>query len=52
MPISETGTSIMGRIIARQSCRKNSTTMPTRATASKRVVTTSAIDSRMYGVVS
>ena len=48
----ETGTSIIGRIMARQSCRKNSTTMPTRTTASSSVCSTSSTDSRMYGVVS
>ena len=34
VPISDTGTSIIGRIIARQSCRNNSTTMATRMNAS------------------
>ena len=34
VPISETGTSIIGRIIALQSCRNTSTTMATRMTAS------------------
>ena len=52
VPISDTGTSIIGRIIARQSCRKSSTTMATRMTASRRVWKTSSIDSRMNGVVS
>ena len=37
VPISETGTSIIGRIMARQSCRKNRTTTPTSATASSSV---------------
>ena len=33
VPISDTGTSIIGKIIARQSCRNTSTTMATRITA-------------------
>ena len=33
VPISDTGTSIIGRIMARQSCRNTSTTMATRITA-------------------
>ncbi len=52
VPMSETGTSIIGRIIARQSCRNTSTTMPTSSTASRSVLTTSSTDSRMNGVVS
>ena len=52
VPMSETGTSIMGRIIARQSCRKNSTTMATSTMASRSVLNTSATDSVMNGVVS
>ena len=52
VPISETGTSIIGRIMAFQSCRNTSTTMPTRITASRRVLKTSLTDSRMNGVVS
>ena len=52
VPMMETGTSISGRIMARQSCRKTSTTRPTRTTASSSVCTTSWTDSRMYGVVS
>jgi hypothetical protein len=52
VPISDTGTSIIGRIIAFQSCRKNSTTTATRTTAMTSVRRTSAIDSRMNGVVS
>ena len=47
VPISETGTSIIGRIIVRQSWRKTSTTMPTKSTASRRVLKTSPIESRM-----
>ena len=52
VPINETGTSIIGRIMVLQSWRKTSTTRPTRMTASRRVLKTSPIDSRMYGVVS
>ena len=36
VPMSETGTSIMGRIMALQSCRKKSTTSPTTATAQEK----------------
>jgi hypothetical protein len=52
VPMRETGTSIIGRIMARQSCRNSSTTTPTSTTARNRVLMTSATDSRMYGVVS
>ena len=52
VPMIETGTSIIGKIMAFQSCRKISTTRPTRATASSMVITTSWTDSRMKGVVS
>ena len=52
VPISDTGTSIIGRIIALQSCRNTSTTMATRMTASRSVLKTSLTDSRMNGVVS
>ena len=52
VPISDTGTSIIGRIMARQSCRNTSTTSPTSTMASNSVRITSAIDSRMNGVVS
>ena len=52
VPINETGTSIIGRIMAFQSWRKTRTTMPTRMTASRRVLKTSLTDSRMNGVVS
>ena len=52
VPIKETGTSIIGRIIAFQSWRKTSTTIPTRITASRRVLKTSLTDSWMNGVVS
>ena len=37
VPIKETGTSIIGRIMAFQSCRKTRTTIATRITASRRV---------------
>ena len=52
VPIKETGTSIIGRIIAFQSCRNTSTTIPTRIVASRSVLKTSFTDSRMKGVVS
>ena len=52
VPMSDTGTSIIGRIIARQSCRNTSTTTPTSKTASSSVLNTSSTDSRMNGVVS
>ena len=52
VPIRETGTSIIGRIIALQSWRNTSTTMATRITASRSVLKTSLIDSLMNGVVS
>ncbi len=52
VPISDTGTSIIGRIIAFQSWRNKSTTMATRITASRSVAKTSSTDSRMKGVVS
>ena len=52
VPISDTGTSIIGRIMARQSCRNSSTTMATRMTALRSVWKTSLTDSRMNGVVS
>ena len=38
VPIKETGTSIIGISVARQSCRKTSTTRKTRMKASKRVL--------------
>ena len=38
VPMSETGTSIIGISVARQSWRKTSTTMKTRINASKRVL--------------
>ena len=52
VPISDTGTSIMGMSVARQSWRKISTTMKTRTNASKRVLYTSWTDSSMNTVVS
>ncbi len=52
VPMRETGTSIIGRIMARQSCKKKRTTMATRITASRRVLKTSFTDSLMKGVVS
>ena len=41
VPINETGTSIIGRTIAFQSCRNNSTTIATRMMASRSVLKTS-----------
>ena len=41
VPISDTGTSIIGMSVARQSCRNTSTTMKTRMKASKSVLKTS-----------
>ncbi len=52
VPINETGTSIIGRIMAFQSCRNTSTTMATRITASRKVRYTSLTLSRIKGVVS
>ncbi len=52
VPMRETGTSIIGRIMARQSCKNNRTTMATRITASRRVLKTSFTDSLIKGVVS
>jgi len=52
VPISDTATSMSGSITAFQSCKKSSTTMPTRITAMTRVLTTSSTDSRMNGVMS
>ena len=45
-----TGTAISGMSAARQFCRNTSTTRATRMTASKSVLDTSLIDSRMNGV--
>ncbi len=47
VPMIETGTSIIGKIMAFQSWRKISTTKPTSATASNIVITTSWTDSRI-----
>ncbi len=52
VPTSDTGTSIIGRIIAFQSCRNSRTTIATRSTASRRVLKTSSTDWLMNGVVS
>ena len=52
VPTSDTGTSIIGKIMAFQSCRKNNTTKATRMIASRSVLNTSATDSSMNGVVS
>ena len=47
-----TGTAISGMIADRQFCRNSSTTTATRMMASRSVLKTSLIDSRVYGVVS
>ena len=52
VPTMATGTAISGISAARQFCRNTSTTMATRMTASRSVLKTSLIDSRMNGVVS
>ena len=46
VPTSDTGTAAMGMIDARQVWRKRITTRTTRASASRRVRTTSSIDAR------
>ncbi len=51
VPISETGTSIIGKIIARQSCKKNKTTMATRCTPQREDLVDRLADERR-GVVS
>ena len=50
--MSDTGTSIIGISVARQSWRNTSTTMNTRTKASKSVLYTSCTDSSMNTVVS
>ncbi len=52
VPIKETGTSIIGRIMVFQSCKNTSTTRPTMNTASSKVLNTSPTDSAMNLVVS
>ena len=52
VPMMATGTAISGIKVARQFCRKTSTTMATSTIASRRVLKTSMIDSWMKGVVS
>ena len=52
VPTMATGTATSGMIADRQFCRKTSTTMATRMTASRSVLKTSLIDSLMNGVVS
>ncbi len=52
VPTMATGTATRGMIVARQFCRKTSTTRATRITASRSVLSTSTIDSLMKGVVS
>src|SRR5487761_1621193 len=52
VPITATGTAPSGMMADRQFCRNKSTTMATSATASRKVLNTSLIDSSMKGVVS
>ena len=52
VPISETGTAMIGMIVERTLPRKRKTTTMTSANASKRVVTTSSIDERTKVVAS
>ena len=52
VPINDTGTAIIGMIVARQSWRKTSTTINTRMKASISVLKTSWIDSFTKTVVS
>ncbi len=52
VPMMATGTATRGMIVARQFCRKMSTTRATRIIASRSVLSTSTIDSLMNGVVS
>ncbi len=51
-PMSETGTAIIGMIVARQVCRKTNTTASTRSAASKMVTLTSWMDASTKRVVS
>ena len=52
VPTIATGTATSGISVARQFWRNSSTTSPTSRIASRSVLTTSRIDSVMYGVVS
>ena len=52
VPTMATGTATRGMSVARQFCRKRSTTSATRMIASRSVLSTSAFDSSMKGVVS
>ena len=52
VPMIATGTAISGMTADRQFWRNSSTTTATRMIASRRVLNTSPIDSRMNGVVS
>ena len=52
VPTSETGTASSGISVARQPCRKMKTTMMTRASASKSVLTISLMPSLTASVVS
>src|SRR3984893_18039018 len=52
VPMSDTGTAIMGMMVARQFCRNTKTTIRTRMIASNSVLYTSWIDSLTNTVVS
>ena len=52
VPTMATGMAASGITAARQFCKNTNTTMATRITASRRVFSTSMIDSRINGVVS
>ena len=52
VPTIATGTATSGMSVARQFCRKSSTTRATKRIASRSVLSTSAFDSSMKGVVS
>ena len=52
VPISETGTAMIGMSVLRQLCRKTNTTRKTSAMASSSVCMTSRVDSSMKMVVS
>ena len=52
VPMMATGTATSGMRAERQFCRNSSTTTATRMMASRSVLTTSWIDSLVYGVVS
>ena len=52
VPSSTTGTAMVGMRVARKFCRKRSMTRNTSTMASRRVFTTSSMESRTKGVVS